>query len=149
MPDELSLLIVLERELQVLTETIDDGFESMLLVMPNALADFRAFNDFLDRVDETLAMTGLEGRVQVASFHPDYLFGGESPDDPSNCTNRAPYPILHLLLESSVSKAVASVDDPADIPRRNQAVLRQLGDSGWQQLSRHWEPMPGAGETDE
>lgn len=146
MQDEVSLLVVLERELALLSHGASDHFESVLLVMPNALQDFSAFNAFLGRVDETLAMTGLEGDIQVASFHPDYQFAGEDPDDPSNCTNRAPYPVLHLLLESSVTRAVASVADPQAIPERNQALLRQLGHSGWTELSRHWAPAtPSAG----
>jgi hypothetical protein len=85
-------------------------------------------------------MTGLEGHIQVASFHPDYQFAGEDADDQSNCTNRAPYPVLHLLLESSVTRAVDSVADAQVIPERNQALLRQLGHSGWAKLSRHWAP---------
>ena len=76
----------------------------------------------------------LVGDLQVASFHPDYQFSGTAPDDVTNCSNRAPYPMLHLLREDSVERAVEAVPDAADIFERNMATLQRLGAEGWAAL---------------
>jgi hypothetical protein len=57
-----------------------------------------------------------------------------APDDVSNYTNRAPYPILHLLREDSVERAVAAFPDPDVIVERNIATLDKLGVDGWERL---------------
>jgi hypothetical protein len=77
---------------------------------------------------------GLVGEIQVASFHPRYQFAGSEPDDVENLTNRSPYPILHLLREASVERAVESVPDAAEIYERNMETLRRLGHEGWKRL---------------
>jgi len=81
-----------------------------------------------------VAELGLEGEIQVASFHPDYQFAGAAPDDIGNFTNRAPYPTLHLLREASVERAVAAFPDPDAIVERNIATLENLGHEGWRKL---------------
>ena len=78
----------------------------------------------------------LDGTLQVASFHPDYQFAGSEPDDPDNLTNRAPWPILHLLREASIDRAVAAYPDPGVIVERNIATVRELGFEGWDKLLR-------------
>ena len=77
---------------------------------------------------------GLEGEIQVASFHPDYVFAGEPADDPSHLTNRTPYPTLHLLREASIDRAVAAYPDPDVIVERNIATMRRLGADGLRRL---------------
>ena len=84
--------------------------------------------------DALVAELELEGEIQVASFHPDYQFAGTAPDDVSNCTNRAPYPTLHLLREASIDRAVEAYPDPEVIVERNIATLEQLGWDGWRKL---------------
>ena len=69
----------------------------------------------------------LEGIYQVASFHPDYQFGGTRPGDAENYTNRAPYPVLHLLREESLERVIADYPDVDDIPERNIALMNRLG----------------------
>lgn len=138
--DEISLLIILEQELRALNESEAEQVESSLLVHPVVLQSFSDYNSFLDRVDDTVNLLGLNGVIQVASFHPDYQFAGVAADDITNCTNRAPYPMLHLLRESSVGGAVDSLRDPASIPERNQKTLETLGRNGWDQLSSAWKP---------
>jgi uncharacterized protein len=69
----------------------------------------------------------------VASFHPHFQFEGTTPDDIENYTNRAPYPILHLLREASIERAVEAFPDAADIYERNQETLRKLGFEGWRE----------------
>jgi len=105
--------------------------ETTLLIHPDALTDFLDYNDFLDAADAAIDALGLEGLIQVASFHPQYQFAGTAVDDIENHTNRAPYPLLHLLREDSIEKAVESYPDVDDIPRRNIETLRRLGREGW------------------
>jgi hypothetical protein len=86
-------------------------------------------------VDDVVEEHGLDGVIQVASFHPQFQFEGVEPDDISNATNRAPFPTLHLLREESVARAVASDGGDADaIVARNIQTLRALGAAGWQAL---------------
>ena len=89
------------------------------------------FNDFLDIADEALQTMGLEGEIQIASFHPQYQFAGTRADDIENFTNRSPYPLLHLLREDSIEQAVESYPDVDDMPRRNIETLKKLGLQGW------------------
>ncbi|AXK72752.1 DUF1415 domain-containing protein [Lysobacter sp. TY2-98] len=124
----------LERELRLL-ESIDAAeIDTTLIVHPHVLQDFFDYNQFLDVADGCVRELGLEGDIQVASFHPDYVFAGEAEDDPSNCTNRAPYPTLHLLREASIDRAVAAYPDPDVIIERNIATLRRLGVDGYRRL---------------
>lgn len=129
-----SLLEQLEFELNTLAGTDAEAVDTTLLICPHALQDFAAFNDFLTLADITLAALGLRGVLQIASFHPDYQFDGIAPDAIENYTNRAPYPILHLLREASIDRAVAAVPDAADIYERNEATMRALGHAGWKKL---------------
>jgi len=103
-------------------------------VHPTLFPDFEVFNDFLNVVDDVVAEHELEGVIQVAPFHPAFQFEGTTPDDVTNCTNRSPYPTLHLLREDSVERAVASGDDADTIVERNQQCLRELGLEGWRRL---------------
>lgn len=125
----------LDRELDLLVNTPAEEMDTTLLVHPTLFPDFLVFNDFLNVVDDVVAEHGLEGIIQVASFHPLFQFEGVEPDDISNATNRAPYPVLHLLREESVERAVATEGGDADaIVERNIRTLRELGAEGWQAL---------------
>ncbi|HET6846831.1 MAG TPA: DUF1415 family protein, partial [Anaerolineales bacterium] len=77
---------------------------------------------------------GAEGVIQLASFHPDYQFAGTAPDDITNCTNRSPYPTLHLLRETSIDRAVEAIAQPDAIFEANMKTLRSLGPEGWDAL---------------
>ncbi len=109
--------------------------ETTLLIHPQALADFLDYNDFLDAADAALEALGLAGVIQVASFHPQYQFAGSEADDIENFTNRAPYPLLHLLREDSIEQAVDRYPDVDDIPARNIETLKKLGAAGWAALA--------------
>lgn len=124
----------LVRELERLRDTPEDVLETTLLMHPGVLQDFLDFNDFLGVADEALVQLGLEGDLQIASFHPDYRFAGTDADDIDNFTNRSPWPTLHLLRESSIERAVAAFPDAADIYERNIETLRRLGAAGWRAL---------------
>lgn len=110
--------------------------ETTLLIHPWVLTDFVEYNNFLEVCDATVDDLGLEGELQVASFHPRYQFADTQPDDIENFTNRSPYPMLHLLREASVERAVAAAGDAEEIYRRNIRTLRKLGHRGWQRLWR-------------
>lgn len=127
------VLIDLERELQLLAQTDPAAIDTTLLILPHALADFADFNDATWFAERLVQQLRLEGTLQVASFHPQFQFEGSEPDDIENYTNRAPYPILHLLREASIERAVDAFPDAADIYERNQETLRKLGFDGWRE----------------
>lgn len=129
-----ALLEDLIAEMQRLRDADPAVLDTTLLIHPHVLGDFHAYNAFLDVADATLAALSLEGVLQVASFHPDYVFAGTTPDDPTNATNRSPYPILHLLREDSVSRAVEAFPDADVIVERNLATMRELGLAGFRRL---------------
>ena len=120
--------------LMALDATIRD---TTLLIAPNCFADFLDFNDFLADADARLVQNGFEGIFQIASFHPQYQFDGTTADDITNCSNRAPYPILHLLREESIDRAVAAFPNAETIYEANMETLRKLGHGGWNSMGFH------------
>jgi len=134
------LLAELRRELECLGRADPDETATTLLIHPQALSDFTDYRFFLKQADATLRSLGQEGVVQIASFHPAYEFAGSSPDDVANFTNRSPHPMLHLLREASIDRAVAAFPDAAAIYERNIDTLRRLGHEGWRRL---WTRDPG------
>ena len=137
---ERALLEQLGEELALLRDTPAETVDTTLLVHPQVLGDFLDYNDFLDDADGLVEAMDLDGVLQVASFHPDYRFADTAPDDAGNLTNRAPWPILHLLREDSIDRAVAAYPDPDGIIERNIATMRELGIEGFRRLL--------AGDTD-
>jgi hypothetical protein len=124
------LRVAMQRLLAAPPETID----TCLLIHPWTLSDFIEYNNFLDIADEILDELDLIGVLQIASFHPDYQFAGTSEDDVTNCTNRSPFPLLHLLREESLDKATAALPDASVIVDRNLETMNSLGHEGWNQL---------------
>lgn len=129
-----ALAAVLARELLHLADADPLATDTSLLVHPYALQNFADYNDFLDVADELLESLGLDGVLQIASFHPHYQFAESAADDMANFTNRSPYPMLHLLREDSVARAVAAFPDPEAIFERNIDTLTSLGPEGWRKL---------------
>jgi uncharacterized protein len=105
----------------------DPSVETTLLIHPWVLEDFSAYNQFLDLADQLLRQLDLEGVYQVASFHPQYQFAGTAPDEAENYTNRSPYPLLHLLREESLERAIEAFGDVEDIPARNIRLMNEMG----------------------
>jgi hypothetical protein len=132
--DEPQLLADLLHELETLYDADPDTVETTLLIHPYVLNDFLDYNQFLEVADAAVSELELDGEIQVASFHPDYQFAGSAPQDIENFSNRAPYPTLHLLRETSIARAVAAFPDAARIYERNIETLRQLGHAGWKKL---------------
>jgi len=121
-------------ELRALDAADPAAVDTTLLIHPGVLADFEDYNDFLDIADALLDELELSGVIQIASFHPQYRFEGTMRDAIENYTNRSPYPMLHLLREDSIEKAVTTYPDVADIPEKNIETLNRLGHEGWRNL---------------
>jgi len=126
------LLMVLQAELKLLNT--DPSVETTLLIHANVLQDFYDFNDFLSTADSLLVDMELDGTYQIASFHPDYQFAGTQTGDAENYTNRAPYPVLHLLREESLERVIADYPDVDGIPERNIKLMNDLGPDKLQTL---------------
>lgn len=105
----------------------DPEVGTTLLIFEDSLGAFEDYLDFLALAEEFLAAEELEGIYQLASFHPDYQFEGSDADDAAHYTNRSPFPMLHILREADVSKALAGYAEPEKIPERNKQVCRELG----------------------
>ena len=119
------LLNDLHRELLELDQ--NNAIETTLLIHPEALQNFADYNQFLDLADGLLQQMDFEGIYQIASFHPEYQFADTASDEVSNYTNRSPYPMLHLIREASLERAVAHYPDADQIPARNIALLEEMG----------------------
>ena len=112
----------------------DDPDATLLLVLSEGFGEFDDYLDLLALAEDLLADLGHEGELQIASFHPDYRFEGDPPDDPAHATNRAPFPTLQLLQEGSVTRALDAHPDPDGIPARNVEMMRRLGVDGLRAL---------------
>ena len=123
--DEERLLVALEAELELLND--DPSVETTLLIHPEVLQDFYDYNEFLSLADGLLVQMNLEGVYQVASFHPDYQFGGTEPNDAENHTNRSPYPALHILREESLERAIANHPGIDAVPEENIRLMNEMG----------------------
>jgi uncharacterized protein len=132
--DPRALVEVIKRELIALSEADASVIDTCLLVTPGSFPNFFEFNRFVGKADTLIRKLKLQGVLQIAHFHPDFQFADTDADDISNFTNRAPYPIFHLLREDSISRAVASFPDPEMIYERNVRTLEVLGRSGWSAL---------------
>jgi uncharacterized protein len=126
----------LERELRLLERADPNEMETTLLIHPGVLDEFLDFNDFLAVADRLIESLQLVGVIQIASFHPQFQFADLASSDIGNYTNRSPYPILHLLRESSVEQAIASMADTSEIYRKNLQTMKALGLDGWLRLNR-------------
>ncbi|MBL4606271.1 MAG: DUF1415 domain-containing protein [Pseudomonadales bacterium] len=120
-----ALISSLKSELLLLIS--DDTIETSLLIHPKVGQDFFEYNQFLDTANELLIQMALEGIIQIASFHPDYQFAGTEPEDAENYTNKSPYPMLHLIREESLEKAISNYPDSDLIPENNIKKVNNLG----------------------
>ncbi len=101
--------------------------ETTLLIFVAFLQDFEDFLDMLDIANDLLVEQGYAGVYQLASFHPEYCFAGSDETDPANYTNRSPYPMLHLIREQSIERALTQYKEPEGIPENNMKQARSLG----------------------
>lgn len=129
-----ALLEQLMDELQHLSDTPAEQTDTTLLIHPFVLQDFEDYNEFLDVADAAVEDMQLDGELQVASFHPEYQFADTDANDIANYTNRAPYPILHLLREDSIDRAVEAFPEAEQIFEKNIDTMEKLGHDGWDKL---------------
>ena len=129
-----ALLEQLMDELQYLSDSDPEQVDTTLLIHPFVLDDFLDYNEFLDVADAAVEDMHLDGELQVASFHPDYQFADTDKNDISNYTNRAPYPILQLLREDSIERAVEAFPEAEEIFEKNIETMEKLGHEGWDKL---------------
>lgn len=122
---EEQLLTVLQEQLIFLNK--HDSIETTLLIHPCVLQDFDHYNQFLSLAEGLLVEMNVEGVYQIASFHPDYQFAETDINDAENYTNRSPYPMLHLLREASLERAIESYSDVEQIPLNNIERMNRLG----------------------
>lgn len=114
-------------ELAFLLQHDPAEMETSILVHPFCLEKFEDYWDFMAQAEEWIYTFGVEGEIQLASFHPEFRFEGTNNDDPENYTNRSPFPMIHLLREESVEWAVDHHPDSSAIPERNIELLRKMG----------------------
>ena len=110
--------------------------ETAFLIFPKTFIEFDAYLEFLFFAKKLLADQGFEGVYQIASFHPEYQFAGTNKNDPTNYTNRSPYPMIQLLREESVTKALQHYKNPELIPTRNIELAESLG---LEKMKNMWE----------
>jgi len=118
------------KQIEAIQLADEDDIATTLLIVPHMLQDFYDYLDMLALFEELLQDAGLEGVLQLASFHPGYLFGGVKENDLSHWTNRSPYPTFHIIREAQMSRALTHYKNPEQIPERNMKLLRDLGRQG-------------------
>ncbi|EFP95327.1 DUF1415 domain-containing protein [Vibrio caribbeanicus] len=131
--EETLLQDILEQLLE-LESTSSEKIDTTLVVVPNMLSDFYDYNLFIDWIEALLRQQNWQGIFQLATFHPNYCFGGTEPEDAENLTNRSPYPIFHLLREDSMEKVLKHYPDPESIPDKNIERVESLSENEKQQL---------------
>jgi hypothetical protein len=132
--DPQSIARAVMAELDLLQQSAETEIATTLLVFQDALTDFNDYLGVIETAEALLQELGLSGVIQLASFHPDYLFAGEAKEAVSHFTNRAPYPIIHFLREDMLSRALTHYVDPEQIPLRNIQTLESLGRDRIQQM---------------
>lgn len=117
-------------------ECLDENklIETTLIIFNHQLVQFDDFLDFVDLSNQLMEMQGYDGVYQLANFHPDYCFDGEDENDASNYTNRSPFPMLHLIREKSIERALATYPSPELIPENNIKLAREKGSQYFQCL---------------
>jgi hypothetical protein len=128
-------------ELDLIQSSSEADIATTLLIIPNALAEFDVYLDFIDLAEGLLKESGLEGVIQLASFHPRYQFDGEPEDSASHFSNRSPYPLVHFLREDMMARALDSFPNPETIPTKN---INRLESIGRKEIERRWMQLTGA-----
>jgi hypothetical protein len=131
--DQQSALTTFLDELQYLDKHPE--IETSLLIFVDSLGDFDDYLDTAGAATALLEQSGYSGLYQLATFHPEYCFAGEAPDDPANFTNRAPFPILHVLREASIERVLRSYKSPQDIPNNTIVKAREMGIAALRKLT--------------
>jgi uncharacterized protein len=115
------------KEFDLMTETAPSVLETSIIILQDALPDFREYLDIFYAMEDLLADMDLEGVLQLASFHPDYMFEETEPTDAENYTNRSPYPLIHILREDSITRSIEAFPEVGDIIEQNQDTMNKIG----------------------
>ena len=100
-----------------------------LVIAPECYPDdFAKYLRFVNALEEDLMEEyEMHGQVQVAPFHPLFEFAGSGKEGIDNYTNRAPYPIFHVLREQEVETAVDKLGgDASRVWKRNVELLEDM-----------------------
>ncbi|WP_038174339.1 MULTISPECIES: DUF1415 domain-containing protein [Vibrio] len=124
--DEETLLNDILTQLLELESSSAQQLETTLVAVPNMLSDFYDYNLFIDWIEALIRQQEWDGIFQLATFHPDYCFGGAQPEDDENLTNRSPYPVFHLIREESMERVLKHYPNPEAIPDTNIARVESL-----------------------
>jgi hypothetical protein len=127
-------------ELDLIQSSSELDIATTLLVIPNALDDFEDYLDVIDLAETLLIDAGLEGVIQLASFHPHYQFAEEPAESASHFSNRSPYPLIHFLREDMIARALGSFSNPETIPVKNISILESIGR---EEIERRWKNIAG------
>ncbi len=103
------------------------GVETTFIILTQGFENFDMYLGLIDELEILITKNKYEGVFQLASFHPTYCFAGSTEKDAANYTNRSPYPMLHILREDSVTRALTSFKNPELIPEKNIAFARTKG----------------------
>ncbi len=114
----------------------DSSVETTLLVLTEGVKDFFDYLDLVELANRLVRQQQYEGVFQLATFHPDYLFADAPADATSHYTNRSPYPMLHIIREESLEKALERFPNPENIPSRNIEHAEKLGKAFFQEILR-------------
>ncbi|ROS01750.1 hypothetical protein EDC56_2195 [Sinobacterium caligoides] len=135
--------IVEQRQLSVVLEAVIDEcrrldehneIETTLIILPSGFEGFYDYLHLVDLANQLLLEQDYESVYQLASMHPDYCFEGEAQDDAANYTNRSPYPMIHIIRESSMERALRNYKEPEGIPERNIDFARAKGQNFFVEL---------------
>lgn len=111
-----------------------EEIETTLIIYGDGFRGFERYLDLVDYANDLLVDSGFEGVFQIASMHPEYCFDGEDYDDASNFTNRSPYPIIHLIRETSMTRVLSVYNEPENIPENNIKLTQKKGANFFQQV---------------
>jgi hypothetical protein len=110
-----------------------EELETTLIIYGDGFRGFERYLDLVDYANDLLIDAGFEGIFQIASMHPEYCFDGDDYDEPSNFTNRSPYPIIHIIREASMSRVLSIYNEPEKIPENNIQLAHKKGAAFFQQ----------------
>jgi hypothetical protein len=130
--DNAQILQTLLDEMELLENKSE--IETTLLIITNGVKDFFDYLDLVDLANRLIKSEDFEGIFQLATFHPDYLFADAPAEATSHFTNRSPFPMLHIIREESLEKALETFPNPENIPIRNIKHAEKLGKTFFQQL---------------
>ena len=99
-------------------------YNTTLVVTPQ-FKDFDTFLNIVDMVEDTLNSIELTDYIQVASFHPKYLFNDTREEDSENFTNKSPFPIIHLLKVQDVTHAIQSYSSISAVSDNNSNISKR------------------------